>query len=114
MHLFASGSLGTGMIILLCSLVLPLAKLSGLLIISSPRFLHHQHRASTFRIIEFSGRWGMMDVMLVAVLVAVVKLGDTVTMHTGPGLSVFCLCVVLSLLASAQFDPRVIWNTHNE
>ncbi|NRA37474.1 MAG: paraquat-inducible protein A [Planctomycetes bacterium] len=115
LHLFSSGSIGTGLIILLCSIVLPLCKLCGLLVISSPLFLHKKHRALTYRMIELSGRWGMLDVMLVAILVAIVKLGDSVSMQTGPGLSVFCLCVVLSLIASTQFDSRVIWeNTHEQ
>ncbi len=111
MHLFESGNIGTGLIVFLCSVVLPICKLCGLLLISSPVFLHNHHRALTYRIIEFSGRWGMLDVMLVAILVALVKLGDSVSIHAGSGLSVFCLCVVLSLIASIQFDPRHIWDT---
>jgi paraquat-inducible protein A len=51
----------------------------------------------------------MLDVMLVAVLVAFVKLGDLVDIHPGPGVVAFTTCVVLSLLASACFDPHCIW-----
>ena len=59
--------------------------------------------------IEFIGRWGMVDVLLVAVLVAVVKLGDLVEVTPGPGVVVFGGVVILSLIASAMFDPHAIW-----
>jgi paraquat-inducible protein A len=59
--------------------------------------------------VEFLGRWGMVDVLLVAVLVAVVKLGDLVTVTPGPGVLAFGSVVVLSLLASAAFDPHALW-----
>ena len=51
----------------------------------------------------------MLDVLLVAVLVAVVKLGDVVRVQPGPGLAAFAGVVILSLLASAVFDPHSIW-----
>ena len=51
----------------------------------------------------------MLDVMLVAILVAFVKLGDLVSIHAGPGLLAFTLLVLLSLLASFSFNPLLMW-----
>ena len=100
-----------GLLVLVCSVVIPLLKLGGLLAISLGHAqLTSHHRALTHRLIEWTGRWSMIDVLLVAVLVAALKLGDLVTVEIGPGLYAFTACVVLSLAASASFDPRQAWS----
>lgn len=102
-------------IILLCSVVFPLAKLIGLLVLSSGGFaLAHHHKAWVYRIIEWTGRWGMLDVLLVAILVTAIKLGDLVTITPGPAAIAFASTVLLSLAASACFDPHVLWKRYEE
>ncbi len=71
--------------------------------------LRREHRAITYRIVEFTGRWGMLDVLLVAVLIAALKIGDIVEVTAGPAALTFTLCVVLSLLSTAAFDPHGLW-----
>lgn len=111
--LFAEGSFFVAVIVLLCSVLVPLAKLLGLLAIcAGDAVFHHRHRAAAYRLIEWIGRWGMVDVLLVALLVAAVKLGDVVQVHPGPGVVAFTGVVVLSLAASAAFDPAAIVNHH--
>jgi uncharacterized paraquat-inducible protein A len=108
--LFSEGHFVLGAIILICSIILPLAKLTGIFILGSNRFqTQHKHRAKTYRLIEWSGRWGMIDVLLIAALVAFVKLGDLVTMYPGPGALAFAACVIFSLIASSLFDPHAMW-----
>ena len=51
----------------------------------------------------------MLDVFLLAILVALVKLGELATVFPGPGLLAFTAMVVLTILASSSFDPRLIW-----
>jgi paraquat-inducible protein A len=51
----------------------------------------------------------MLDVFLLAILVALVKLGQLATVIPGPGLLAFTAVVVLTLLASSAFDPKLIW-----
>ena len=51
----------------------------------------------------------MLDVLLVAMLVAALKLGDIVNVTPGPGVIAFAACVFMSLLASASFDPHHLW-----
>ena len=95
---------------LLCSVVIPLMKLLGLVSITlGGRYLGRRHRAATYRWIEWTGRWGMLDVLLISVVVAWVKIGDLVDVSPGPAAFTFTLVVVLSLLASAWFDPHAIW-----
>jgi uncharacterized paraquat-inducible protein A len=108
--LMAHGQLVVGMVVLICSIVIPVLKLTGLLMLTlGPSLLRTRHQARVYRWIEIAGRWGMIDVLLVAVLVAAVKLGDLVTVAPGPGIAAFGTCVVLSLLASACFNPHAIW-----
>lgn len=108
--LLSSGHLLVGVVVLLCSVVLPLGKLAALLVLSTGS-LGHRHQALTYRLVDFTGRWGMLDVLLVAILVAVLKLGDTMDVSVGPGLLAFTTCVTLSLLAAASFDPHSLWDT---
>ena len=109
--LFAEGQTLVGVIVLLFSIILPILKLSALLFLSQRRWqLAERHRALTYRIVEHLGRWGMLDVLLVAVLVAFIKLGGLVEFGAGTGLVMFTLFVLLSLLASATFDSHILWD----
>ena len=111
-ELFERGHLLIGVIVLLCSLVIPLMKLAGLLILSTGGLgLQRRHRALTYRLIEWTGRWGMLDIFLVAVLVAALKLGDLVEVTPGPAAIAFALVVLLSLFAAAAFDPHRLWES---
>lgn len=102
-------------IVFLASIAIPLAKLLTLfyLVISA----HLRSRAAPrlrtrlWRFIDVIGPWAMLDVFLLAVLVALVKLGTLATVLPGPGLTAFCAVVVLTILASTTFDPRLIWTT---
>ena len=107
--LLSRGHLVVGLVVLAASVVLPLLKLAALLVLSAGRALGHRHRALTYRMVQWTGRWGMLDVLLVAILVAVLKLGDLVEVSVGPGLLAFTSCVALSLLAAAFFDPHSLW-----
>jgi paraquat-inducible protein A len=99
-----------GAVVLLCSVVIPLLKLLGLFAITSSReLLSRRHRALTYRLIELAGRWGMLDVLLIAIVVAWVKMGGMLEVRPGPAALTFTLCVLLSLLASARFDPHALW-----
>ena len=108
--LLASGHILVGLVVLLCSIVLPLGKLVALLVLSTGgAFLRREYRALSYRVVEWTGRWGMLDVLLVAILVAALKIGDWVDVSAGPASLAFTCCVVLSLLAAAAFDPHGLW-----
>lgn len=108
--LLAEGHLAVGLAVLFFSVIAPIAKLAALFVLcAGPGLLPARHRARTYALVEFLGRWGMVDVLLVAILVAAVKLGDLVEVTPGPGVVAFGAVVVLSLLASAAFDPHALW-----
>lgn len=103
-----------GLVVLVCSVVVPVFKLLAMLVLSSSScgvaLLSAGQRHTMYRLVEFLGRWGMLDVLLIAVLIAAIKLGDLMSVHAGPGVLAFGGMVVLSLGASACFDPRSIWH----
>lgn len=108
-ELYAQGSWFVATIILAFSIVLPIVKLVTLLELCWFRWLEHHHRATAYRIIEFSGRWSMLDVMLLAFLVMLVKLSGIVEFQVGPAVVAFAGCVAMSMIASMLFDPHSIW-----
>ena len=109
LDLLRHGNWFVGLIVLLFSILLPLLKLGALLELSYIGITHRRHRAWTYRLVEWTGRWSMMDVLLLALLVALVKLGELVSFHLGPAVVAFVMCVVMSLIASIMFDPHAIW-----
>ena len=110
-ELFADGHVLIALVIFLFSIVLPAVKLLTLLALaSSPNLIHARHRAVTYRVVEQLGRWGMLDVLLVAVLISFVKLGELVSFHTGPGLYLFAAFVSLNLIAGMTFNPHLLWD----
>lgn len=113
-ELLREGSWFVGIVVLLFSIVFPLVKILLLLELSWLGILHRKHKALTYRIMENAGRWSMMDVMLLAFLVMLVKLGTLVEFHFGPAVWAFVLCVTLSMLASLSFNPHSIWGEDNE
>lgn len=100
-------------IVFLASIAIPLVKLSVLLYLVVSTALQRGHRlrdrTRIYRFVELIGPWAMLDVFLLAVLVALVKLGTIATILPGPGLIAFACVVVLTMLASASFDPKLIW-----
>jgi paraquat-inducible protein A len=109
-ELISHGSWFVGGIVFLFSIAFPLTKIVMLLELSLLRIMHRRFRSLTFRIMEHAGKWSMMDVMLLAFLVILVKLGSLVEFHFGPAVVAFVLCVALSMVASMSFDPHAIWN----
>ena len=101
------------LVVFLASILVPLLKLSGLFFLSATVAVRsrrwRKQRTRIYKFIDAIGPWAMLDVFLLAVLVAVVRLGALATIVPGPGLTAFACVVVLTMLASTMFDPRLIW-----
>ena len=101
-------------IVFVASIVIPLMKLMGLgFLVWSVKWGKGRRlrgRTHIYKFIDAIGPWAMLDVFLLAILVALVKLGDLARVIPGPGLIAFTCVVVLTILASQSFDPRLIWN----
>jgi paraquat-inducible protein A len=100
-------------VVFLASIVIPLLKLLGLLFlvwsVKWGRERRLRGRTRIYKFIDVIGPWAMLDVFLVAILVALVKMGDLGRIIPGPGLIAFTAMVVLTILASQSFDPKSIW-----
>lgn len=108
-ELISHGDWFVGTIVLLFSVIFPLAKILLLLELSWTSLIHQRHKSFTYWIMEHAGKWSMMDVMLLAFMVMLVKLGDLVEFHFGPAVLAFVMCVAMSMIASISFDPHLIW-----
>ena len=71
-------------------------------------------RAAVYRAIESIGRWSMLDIYVVALLATVVQLTALASVHAGPAAIAFGAVVVLTMLATESFDPRLIWDPVEE
>ena len=100
-------------VVFLASIVIPVMKLTGLLyLVITIRFnigRRLRDRTRIYRFIDVIGPWAMLDVFLLAALVGLVQLGQIATVLPGPGLLAFAAVVVLTMLATASFDPKMIW-----
>ncbi len=113
--LLLEGQWLVGLVVLVFSVIFPLLKLLSLLLLGNRQVVNRsEHRAVVYRWVEALGRWGMLDVMLVAVLLAFVKLGDLIEISVGPGIIAFTVMVLFSLLAGVFFNPHALWRETDE
>src|SRR5262245_32819692 len=105
-------------IVFLASMVIPLVKLAGLfsLVVTARMGWGRRLRSRTqlYKFIDAIGPWAMLDVFLLAVLVALVKLNTWAKVIPGPGLVAFTPVVVLTMVASGAFDPKLIWERRSD
>lgn len=113
-YLLRSGSWPLALLVFVASIMVPLLKILaiGLLIWMSARRSrsHTLARARLYRVVEFIGRWSLLDIYAVTMLVALVRMGTLASVLPGPGALAFAAVVVLTLLAADSFDPRAIWD----
>jgi paraquat-inducible protein A len=113
-YFWTSGSWYLALIIFFASIMVPMLKMIALalLLISSQMRSRWQQeqRARLYRLVEFVGRWSMLDIYVVAVIVALVQLQGLATIIPGPGAMAFGAVVVLTMFAAMAFDPRLIWD----
>jgi paraquat-inducible protein A len=114
-YLWTSGSWPLALVVFIASVLVPMAKLISLiiLVVSVQRRSRWQpiQRTRLYRMVELVGKWSMLDVYVVTMLVALVQLGALATIAPGPGAMAFGAVVVLTIFAAMSFDPRLIWDS---
>ena len=113
-----SGSWEIAAVIFIASVFVPLAKLlilvTLLITVQFRSTWRPKDRTALYRLTEMVGRWSMLDVYVVTILVALVKLGAVATIEAGPAAVFFAAVVVITMIAAESFDPRLIWDALEE
>jgi len=116
--LIAAGMLPVALLVFFASITVPVLKILGLiyLLISVQRGSRWRPRDRTvlYRIVEAVGRWSMVDIFMISILVALVSLGEIATIEPGRGATAFAAVVVLTMIAAMSFDPRLIWDAQED
>lgn len=118
LEFISEGSIGIALIIFFASVFIPIFKLltlSYLLVsIQCRRIKRPKDNTRIFRLIELIGRWSMIDVFVVTLMIALIKLGAIGNLSAGPGGAYFATVVIATMFASNSFDPRLIWDSLEE
>jgi paraquat-inducible protein A len=108
------GAIPVALVIFLFSVMVPMGKLMAMFYLVWTVKRHSpvsaRQRTTMYQITEFVGKWSMVDVFVVAILVALVHLGGILSIQ--PGIAALCFAgvVIVTMLAAESFDPRLIWD----
>jgi paraquat-inducible protein A len=113
-YLWVSGSWPLAVIVFIASVAVPMLKIIALAYLAgSVQFrwrLPPLQRARIYRVVEFIGRWSMLDIYVITMLVALVQFQALAVIRAGPAAIAFGAVVVLTMFAAMAFDPRLIWD----
>ncbi len=108
------GSYPVAAVIFVASVVVPLGKLIGLTYlcwtVARGQQTRPRERTVMYRVTEFVGRWSMVDIFVVAILVALIQLGGLMSIRPGSAGLAFCGVVIVTMIAAESFDPRLMWD----
>jgi paraquat-inducible protein A len=112
--LWEHGSYLIAAIILVASLVVPMAKFIALITLCLGKQLkiyrEPKSKIIIYRATEFVGRWSMVDVFVVAFLASLIQMGNLMSIHPGPAALAFAGMVVFSMLAANSIEPKLFWD----
>ncbi len=114
--LFRVGAWPIALVVLFASICVPLTKLLGLLFLVLTYKMRKGRlpRTRLYLVIAKIGKWSMLDVFVVSMTIAIVQFGEFSTTIPMPGVIAFAAVVIVTLLASMSFDPKVLWMTENK
>lgn len=112
-ELWLSGDIGLAALVFVASIVVPILKIGALALLAwtvqcAPHW-RPLERSRLYRLVQAVGHWSMLDVYVVVLLVGMVRFGNLAGALPGAGLVAFAATVVLTMVATQQFDPRWIW-----
>jgi len=117
-YFLKTGSIVIGLVIFIASIFVPLLKILTLvyllLSVQLKSLWRPRERTRLYRLVEAIGRWSMLDIYVVTIMVALVKLGALANVDAGPAAIYFASVVVLTMLAAESFDPRLMWDVVEE
>jgi paraquat-inducible protein A len=113
-YFLLSGSWYIALIIFVASVVVPALKIAVMIFLLMSVHMgsdwRPEERTRLYRIVEAIGRWSMVDIYVISVMVALLKMGNLADIDAGPGAVFFGGVVVITMFAANSFDPRLIWD----
>ncbi|MEE9395846.1 MAG: paraquat-inducible protein A [Methylococcales bacterium] len=113
-HLADAGMLPLAFIVFTASIIVPLTKILALFVLlTSIHFdweISSLLRTKIYRAILFIGRWSMLDIFVITLMVALINVGQIAIVVPGPAASAFAAVVILTMLAVMSFDTRILWD----
>lgn len=117
-ELIHAGMLPIALLVFFASITVPVLKLLALtyllLSVQYQSQWRPRERTKLYRMTEVVGRWSMIDIFMISILIALVKLEAVATIEPGPGAISFAAVVILTMFAAMSFDPRLIWDRMKE
>jgi paraquat-inducible protein A len=114
MELIRHGAVGVGLIIIIASVFIPIGKFIAIAALARAVRRGAVTRAETrqriYEVVEYIGRWSMIDVFVVAILTALVQLSVVASIEPGPAALAFACSVIFTMFSAQAFDPRLIWD----
>jgi paraquat-inducible protein A len=111
---FDMGSYFVAIVIFIASVIIPISKMIAILWLcysaSTKRDIKQQELTRMYQVTEFIGKWSMIDVFVVAILVALVQITGIMSIHPGIAAQAFAAVVILTMVSAQQFDIRLIWD----
>jgi paraquat-inducible protein A len=113
-YLWTSGSWVLALVVFIASIAVPMLKILAIAFLSISIQLHSrwspEQRTRIYRVVELVGRWSMLDIYVITMLVALVQFKALATIQAGPAAVAFGGVVVLTMFAAMSLDPRLIWD----
>lgn len=117
-YLLRHGDWPLAVLIFFASVFVPLVKILALAFLAASTqgrwTWRPAERTRLYRLTEVVGRWSMVDIYVVTIMVALVKLGNLATIRAGEGAVFFAAVVVITMIAAQSYDPRLIWDSIEE
>ncbi|WP_293268700.1 paraquat-inducible protein A [Neptunomonas sp.] len=118
LQLLEHDMLGIALVVLTASIIIPVMKIIGLIILLLTIQLgwttNMRQKMLMYHFVEWIGRWSMLDIFVVAILAAIVQLGSLASVTGNTGATAFAAAVIFTMLAANCFDTRLIWDKHLE
>jgi paraquat-inducible protein A len=114
LYFLETGSYLIAAVIFIASIVVPITKLLILIYllisVQHNRPVNQLRRKKLYALTELIGKWSMVDVYVVAIMIALVHFGGFSQIKAGEGANYFLLVVIVTMVAAMRFDPRLIWD----
>ncbi|WP_298440038.1 paraquat-inducible protein A [uncultured Ferrimonas sp.] len=118
LSLIDAGMPGIATIVFVASVLVPISKIVGLAVILGTIKLRlplsRRQLTTAFHVIEFIGRWSMLDLFVISIMVSVINMGQLLYALPAPAATYFALVILFTQMAAQRLDTRLLWDLEKE